>query len=106
MDSSGSLFVFRNEPLWALIHHRKFLGHLFYHQLLRRTLLVRVNAQLSGSCVTQFRVNDNAEIRHEDERNVEAQFREIYPRQLIQACDLEPQPQFYPSFVPSTNEYH
>jgi hypothetical protein len=51
----------------------------------------------------KFRVNDNAEIPHEGEWNVEAQFREIYPRQLIQVCDL--QPQFYPRFVPSTKEY-
>jgi len=45
MDSPGSLFVFRNKPLWAPIHRRKNLGQLFNHQLLRRTLLLRVNEQ-------------------------------------------------------------
>jgi hypothetical protein len=51
--------------------------------------------RLSGFCVTQFRVNDNAETHHEGEWNVEAQFREIYPRQSNQVCDLQPQPHFY-----------
>jgi hypothetical protein len=101
MDSPGSLFVFRNKPLWAPIHRRKTLGQLFNHQLLWRTLLLRVNEQSAMEMTEWFlcyKIQSKWQRWNTSWRRMECggTVPRIYPRQMIQVCDLHSQPQFLP----------